>query len=257
MKVAVLVSTSVSPVSGLPRRSRNDATAMELARSLADAEVSVLHAGDPSDEALFDYLALGARTVSVVPAQSGDDLVYSLLPHVADAELVLTGVRAEGGYSSGMLPYLMAARLGRPIIAGVLSLEPADGCMRAVQFLPKGKRRRVEVSLPAVITVHPMAPLSPRYAYARRRAGRVEVLRVNRERDADVDAWTCTASTLPPKKLKAVQRQAGHARMLASVSMNTAGGSVIRDGSEEEKTQLLLSYLLEQGYLDLRSEENK
>jgi electron transfer flavoprotein beta subunit len=255
MRVTVLVSTSVHPLSGLPRRSRNDATAMEMARNVPDAEVTVLHAGDPSDTALRDYLALGAAVVHVAPAQPGDDLVHALLPHVGDAHLVLTGLRAEGGHSSGMLPYLIAAHLRRPVIAGVLALEPAAGCIRALQFLPKGKRRRVEAQLPVVIAVHPMAPLRPRYAYARLRAGRVGVLPGSPQPDADANAWTWSAATLPPKKHEAMQRQSGHARMLSAVAMDAHGGRVVRDGSEVEKAQVLLSYLQDHGYADLRSGE--
>lgn len=257
MKIAVLVSTSIHPLSGLPRRSRNDAAAMEMARSISGAELTVLHAGDPSDAALVDYLALGAAVIRVVPVQRGDDLVHALLPHIEDARLVVTGIRAEGGQSSGMLPYLMAARLGRPLIAGVLALEYAAGCIRALQFLPKGNRRRVEAQLPAVIAVHPMAAVRLRYAYARRRAGRVEALQAGSRRDADADAWTCSAAVLPPGKLKAVQRKAGHARMLSAVATDVRGGRVVHEGSEVEKAQLLLSYLQEHGYVDLRPGEGQ
>jgi hypothetical protein len=69
MKIAVLVSVGRHPVSGTARYSRNDAAALTIALSLAKthgATLDVLHAGDPSNPALKEYLALGARTVEVL-----------------------------------------------------------------------------------------------------------------------------------------------------------------------------------------------
>ena len=68
MKIAVLVSVGRHPVSGTARYSRNDAAALTIALSLAKthgATLDVLHAGDPSNPALREYLALGARFVAV------------------------------------------------------------------------------------------------------------------------------------------------------------------------------------------------
>ena len=61
-RIAVLVSVGRHPVSGAPRYSRNDALALDLGRTLAGrhhARLDVLHAGDPADPALAEYLALG------------------------------------------------------------------------------------------------------------------------------------------------------------------------------------------------------
>ena len=69
MKIAVLVSVGRHPVSGVARYSRNDAAALTLALSLAkghNATLDVLHAGDPSNPALKEYLALGAGSVEVL-----------------------------------------------------------------------------------------------------------------------------------------------------------------------------------------------
>ena len=69
MKIAVLVSVGRHPVSGTARYSRNDAAALTIAFSLAKthgATLDVLHAGDASNPALSEYLALGARAVEVL-----------------------------------------------------------------------------------------------------------------------------------------------------------------------------------------------
>ena len=118
MKIAVLVSVGRHPVSGTARYSRNDAAALTIALSLAKAHsatLDVLHAGDPSNPALQDYLALGARTVEVleVPATSDReaDAAAPLAARLRGYDLVLTGTRAEGAFDSGMLPYRVATAL--------------------------------------------------------------------------------------------------------------------------------------------------
>ncbi len=60
LEVTVLVSIGRHPVTGRARRADQDARGVELARSLADAEVSLLHAGElaeASEPALRGYLA--------------------------------------------------------------------------------------------------------------------------------------------------------------------------------------------------------
>ncbi|MBE0630174.1 MAG: electron transfer flavoprotein subunit beta/FixA family protein, partial [Burkholderia vietnamiensis] len=59
-RIAVLVSVGRHPVSGTARYSRNDAAALELGRQLAErhrAQLDVVHAGDPANQALAEYLA--------------------------------------------------------------------------------------------------------------------------------------------------------------------------------------------------------
>ncbi len=176
MKIAVLVSVGRNPVSGTARYSRNDAAALTIALSLAKthgATLDVLHAGDPSNPALKEYLALGARTVEVLevpatPELQGDPLA-PLATRLQGYDLVLTGTRAEGAFDSGMLPYRVANALDMPLVGAAVDLTIRDGCAEVRQFMPKGLRRRVEVRLPALIAVHPMANTAPSYAYARLR----------------------------------------------------------------------------------------
>lgn len=108
-RIAVLVSVGRHPVSGVARYSRNDAAALETGRQLADkhrATLDVIHAGDPANAALAEYLALGAREVEVLACRDGDDAVHALAARLDGYDLVLTGTRAEGAYDTGMLPYL-------------------------------------------------------------------------------------------------------------------------------------------------------
>ncbi len=106
-RLAVLVSVGCHPVSGTARYSRNDATALTIALSLAQqhhATLDVLHAGDASNPALTEYLALGASRVEVLDAKPGDEIATALSQRLKGYDLVLTGTRAEGGSDSGMLP---------------------------------------------------------------------------------------------------------------------------------------------------------
>ena len=279
--ITVLVSTAIHPLSGRPCTSRNDTLALEMARQLSGGPLRTLHVGDPQDAALPDYLAFGASCVEVLPAAPGDDIVAALAEHVRSSKLILCGARAQSGEASGMLPYLLAAALQRPILSDVLDVQPVGDSVQATQFLPKGRRRTVTVTLPAIIAVHPLATALPRYAYARRVAGRIETLPSPAPAgSADAagtltvagppaaagsptaaaspavagsaattsplsSAWTLETTERVPVKLKAPDRRSGHARMLAATVAASRGGQVVNEGSDVEKAQAVLAYLRE------------
>jgi electron transfer flavoprotein beta subunit len=260
--ITVLVSTAIHPLSGRPCTSRNDTLALEIARGLSGGALRALHVGDPQDAALADYLALGAPSVEVLPATPGSDIVAALAEQVSRAKLVLCGTRSQSGESSGMLPYLLGAALKRPVLAEVLEVQLLGDTVKATQFLPKGRRRTVTVSLPAIIAVHPLAAAVPHYAYARRVAGRIETLpslahastapsgvSTNASSIASPaphpSPWTLESVDRVPVKLKAPDRRSGHARMLAATVAASRGGQVVNEGSDVEKAQAVLAYLRE------------
>ena len=253
--ITVLVSTPRHPLSGRPCTSRNDTLALEIARQLSGGSLRTLHVGDPQDAALPDYLAFGASSVEVLPAAPGQDIVAPLAEHLRNAQLLLCGTRTQSGEASGMLPYLLAAALKRPILADVLEVEIVGDGVRATQFLPKGRRRTVTVALPAIITVHPLATATPRYAFARRMAGRIETL-TNATAAAgasvpNASPWTLETIDRVPVKLKAPDRRSGHARMLAATASASRGGQVVTEGSNVEKAQAVLAYLREHDLIAL------
>jgi electron transfer flavoprotein beta subunit len=254
-RIAVLVSTGRHPVSGAPRYSRNDALALDLARALAErhhARLDVLHAGDAADPALADYLALGAQEVEVLPCAPTDDAARMLAERVRDYDLVLTGTRAEGAHDSGMLPYRVAAALGAPIVGGAVDIDVDSAAGAAVvrQFLPKGLRRRVQTTLPAVIAVHPLANAQPRYAYARQRAGAIRPQRAAHVSAPDAAAWSVGPVERKPVRLAAAEKRSGHARMLSATTTESRGGNVVNEGSSVEKAQVILAYLREHQLID-------
>ncbi len=155
-KIAVLVSVGRHPVSGTARYSRNDAAALTLATRLAaqhQATLDVLHAGDSTNPALREYLALGAAKVEVLAVAAGDEIAPALAARLKGYDLVLTGTRAEGTEDSGMLPYQLADALGVALLASAVDVDIEAGVdatqVTVRQFLPKGLRRRVQASLPA------------------------------------------------------------------------------------------------------------
>jgi electron transfer flavoprotein beta subunit len=251
--IAVLVSIGCHPVSGTARYSRNDATALTIALSLAHkhhATLDVLHAGDASSPALKDYLALGASRVEVLAATPGDEIAIALSERLKGYDLVLTGTRAEGASDSGMLPYQLADLLGIPLLSAAVDIDIEADTVAVRQFLPKGIRRRVRTSLPAVVAIHPMGNATPRYAYAKLREGAIENIAVSAIQSHEHREWSIRPATAKPVRLAAAEKRSGHARMLSATTTESRGGSVVIEGSSVEKAQVILAYLREHQLVD-------
>ncbi|WP_210321379.1 FAD-binding protein [Devosia beringensis] len=245
-RVLVLASLGRNPVNGAARPNRDDLLALEMARGLG--ETTMLHAGNPDEAAIGDYLAYGATTIDVVPAVPGQDIAEALVAQAAGHDLILTGSRAEGGEGSGLVPYLVAERLGWPVVTQAIAVTVSDGHADITQALPKGQRRHVRVRLPAVIAVDPRAPVTPFYAFARRTAGQVVQHEPTATPALDT-AWRLEPAKRPVK-FKAKDQKTGHARMLSAIVAETRGGAVIATGSPADKAQAILAYLRTHNLID-------
>lgn len=257
LKIAVLISPAQHPISGRPLRSASDAAALELACSLAPPEqLTVLYAGAATADDLRDYLGLGAVGIEVLAVPAEADVVPALLARLSGVDpgfdLVLCGNRSDGQGASGLLPYLLAEGLRMPLITDVLEASLHDRMLTVRQFLPKGLRRRLEVSAPALLAVHPRAPQTRQFSYARATAGHVKQTSTNGHSGNTTTVWQYEPANRRPRPLKAKVAQSGHSRMLGAIGGDSGarGGEVVKQGNAVAKAQVLLTYLREHRLID-------
>jgi electron transfer flavoprotein beta subunit len=256
--LAVLVASRLDAVSGRSTRSRGDAAAVALAlRQAATAQVRVVSAGAMSDEVARDYLALGAGRIELFDVDADTDaahLVPLLASVVANSALVLTGTRAASGLGSGVLPYALAAALGRPMIADVVDLQPQGAAWIVTQAGPKGARRRLRVTVPAVLAICAAPSGALRHSYRDRMAGEVVRQPCPNGTAAPVStatgtgtstAWSFVPLARRHQVLEARARQSGHDRMLGAIDTQSAsrGGTLIDAGNADDKARAILDYL--------------
>ena len=113
LKIAALVSVGQHPLSRRERQADQDSRAVELALSLSPQLPSLIHVGSAQNNALRAYLGMGLNNVTVLNADPDADAVPALADYLRDQplDIVLTGVRAECGEGSGLLPYAVASQL--------------------------------------------------------------------------------------------------------------------------------------------------
>lgn len=254
LRIAVLVSPAFHPVSGKPLRSSSDAAALELGLSLdSPKRLTVLCAGMVSRDSLRDYLGLGAAVIDVLTVAQDADVVPALVARLRGFDLVLCGARSEGQAASGMLPYLLAEGLGMPMVGDVLEAQLNGRTLSVRQFLPKGMRRRLELSVPAVLAVHPRAPQTRQFAYARSQAGRISYAGSTAPGAAHPEPdWRLESASRRPRPLKAQVAQSGHSRMIGAIGGDAGarGGLVLNQGSADQKAATVLAYLREHRLID-------
>jgi electron transfer flavoprotein beta subunit len=248
---AVLLSVGRHPVSGRPRRAPTDAQALELAFGLDGWSVRGIHAGDPAEPALRDYLGMGLERLTALAVPAEADPVEPLVAHLRRLRpsVILTGRRAEGGEDSGMVPFLVAKALNAAIVSDVVSLVVSGGRAEVVQALPRGQRRSVGVALPFVATVHPAAPPARQVAFGRARRGLVEAVPV--EAATDVFLAECSTEAWRPRPRMMRVRRGGSAsdRLKAATESRAGDGMVMVDATPEEAARAIYESLIEQGVL--------
>lgn len=239
--ITVLVAPRSHPTSQRATRCKADATAVALGLELG-LPLRMLSAGSMGDSVARDYLALGAPQLEILQCADDAPLLDALLPALRDVPWVLTGTRSEADQGTGVLPYALAAALGRPVITDVLAVQPDGAAWIVTQALPKGARRRLRVQAPAVLAVSAAAPLTLRHSLADAVTGQI--------------VRTAVAASTPPapagqlvptskrrKLLEAKTVQSGHARMLGAIESPSTGGTVVQTGTPDSKAQAVLDYL--------------
>lgn len=251
IRVATLVSVGQHPKSGRTRRAGQDARAVELGLKMAGTASRLVHVGDMDEPALRQYLGMGLPQLSVLQAGPDADAVPALATHLDEqpADIVLTGVRAESGEASGMVPYLLAERLGWPLVPRIADIQTIDnGVAEVLQALPRGQRRLLRVPLPFVATVDNAAPEARQYAFGPSRRGSFTVSLANTTTDEERQQWQEFPAKPRPKRLNVVKAKSAADRFKAATAKPQGqGGKVIRDGTDREKAEAIMALLMEEG----------
>ncbi|WP_116473919.1 electron transfer flavoprotein subunit beta [Zobellella maritima] len=252
LNIAVLVSQGQHPVSGRARRAHQDACALELGLSL-NGKVSAIHAGDPEQDALRDYLGMGIDGLTVLKQSAEDDALELLYPYLNEQQpdILLTGVRAECGEGSGLLPYLLAERMGWPLVTGIAAIESIENDEASLlQALPRGQRRRIKVKLPFVASVESAAAEPRQVAFAKARRGRIARLNpAPAQSDLARAEWSLSPAKPRPKRLKVGTAKTAADRFKQATAKAQGGkGQIIRD-DPQAAAKAIFDLLVEEGVL--------
>lgn len=252
VQVFSLLSIGRHPQSGRSRRAEQDARAVELGLNLVGRDLGLVHAGclDEDESVLRQYAGMGLPTLSVLEQNKDSDALPRLTDFLQEnnAQIVLSGVRSESGESSGMLPYLLAEKLGWPIVSRVADIvDIKDGIAEVLLALPRGQRRVVEVALPFIATVDNAAKAPRQTAYGPGLRAKIEVISGESVLDDMLSDWQIAPAKPRPKRMKVVKAKTAADRFKAATAkLAGGGGKVMKDGSTAEKAQAIFDLLLEE-----------
>lgn len=237
MKTAVLLSNSRNPVSGRSALARLESQAIGLATHLGGSVIGI-HAGERT-EATREALGVGLSAVECLETSADADPIPALIDRLKAEEfdLILAGRRGQGGLDTGLVPYLIAKALDRPIIADAVAIAAGSeaGTIRVDQALKKGARRRVTVRLPAIVTVHPLAPAPAVFVYGAARRGNIRSVPANSEL-ADTSVWAERPYRNRPRLMRTTEASTGDTSEKLHVQPEPA-----------EAARLILDYLERNG----------
>jgi len=249
LDIAVLLSIGRHPASGRARHAELDARALQLALSLADvARVHAIHAGDPEEPALREYLGMGIDCVTVLAAEG--DVLKPLADHLMRLRpaVVLAGSRTEWGETSGMLPYLIAQSLGSQMISDAASITLRGDTARVIQALPRGARLALRVALPLTLTVDRAGPEPRLSAFGPARRGRIRVVAVDPSSGTTAIPadWHERPARVRPRRLPPVQGSAAE-RLRSVQSPRTGSGARLLGADPLEAARAIWQYLVQEG----------
>lgn len=256
VKIVALISVGKHPQSGRVRRADQDSRGVELGMKLAglrEHSLEVLHAGDPQEQSLRSYAGMGLHAVKVLALDTAADAVMPLGEYLQQsaADIVLTGVRAESGESSGMMPYQLAEKLGWPIVPRVADIVSVEaGVAEVLQALPRGQRRSLKVRLPFIASVDSAAEDARQSAYGPASRAVMDIEIVNSSTDQLREGWSDAPARKRPKRLKVIKAKTAAERFKAATAKSQGeGGRVMQNEPAVEQAQAIFDLLKEEGVL--------
>lgn len=246
--VTVLLSAGRNPDTQQPRRAPQDARALEIAMRLCGGDVMALHAGHADEPALFEYLGMGLKQITLLSTPShAKGLSRCIAEEIgrSSARLVLSGMRAETGAGSGLLPYAVARALDAQLIPGAIEVECAEGLVRCLIKTASGSLRRVETALPAVVTVSHDAPEPRGFVFAAARNGRVE--QGGPCDPAPAQPLYITPRQSRPRPISSIRGGTSWDRIRQLVDGEKASGYRIEPETAEEAADALIEFLVSNG----------
>ncbi|NQY64203.1 MAG: electron transfer flavoprotein subunit beta [Alteromonadaceae bacterium] len=258
LSVISLISIGEHPTSRRPRRAEQDARAVELGLKLAGERLKALYAGtieSPSIEvALRSYLGMGLAEINILNLSDPADATLALAEHLKAErpDMILTGVRAENGESSGMMPYLLAEQLGMSVITSIVEVSSIDKVTQqaeVLQALPRGQRRKLKIKLPFIASVDMAADAPRQSAYGPAMRGKLVMNQLSVQvEDTLRSKWQINEGQKRPKRLKIVKAKTAADRFKAATAKVEGGSGKIVHGSSESAKEIL-KMLIDEGVL--------
>ncbi len=132
--------------------------ALQLRDAGADFTLTVVSAGPEPDKMLKHAAALGAQEIVSIPVDPGQidhhavaTLLAAQIENSGGADLILCGRQASDD-DQGVVPALIAERLGMPVVTVARAVELHGEKLRITRVTPEGDEV-VEVACPAVVTI--------------------------------------------------------------------------------------------------------
>ena len=243
MRIAILLSASLHPISQRPALSRVEAQAIAMALDLG-GEVVGFHAG-PDCVAAASALGHGLPRLVHLRTPPGADPVPPLAAELSrfQPDLVLCGARSVGGDETGLVPYRLAEYMGRPILADTVSVEQTADGFRVASALPKGERLLCEEKGPLVLTLHPAAMPARAYAYAQERRGVIETREVAADEGAPTGVLERPMRQRAKVKASATGGSAADRLKAATEMAASTGGELLVDPDPDAAARAILQHL--------------
>jgi electron transfer flavoprotein beta subunit len=234
--LVVLLSIGQNPVSGRSRRAERDARALSMALGTGKPVIG-LHAGTPHD-ALHEYLGMGLSQLINLNVAGDEDPIPAIASVLSRMKpgLVLAGARAETGDGSGLLPYDIANRLAMPVVPEIVSVTFRANRTELLQAVPGAKRRLLQVSGPAVVTIGNHGLPLRQIAKGPARRGVIEEV-------AASESLPLAQNLMPPPLAERPARKRPKRIGPASESQSSQHRTTLTDPDAEAAAHAILSFL--------------